>query len=589
MIRQLTVKICFLLIIFFSFATVAQTIDSIDIKGNSNFSKEEYLKWINLSGKSFHKKKSDSIKAKIEFNLNKYGYLNSSVDSIGSVISPDSQKINLTLFVTEGKPTYINKILITDLDSVELKQITEKFAVLTGTPFVVAKLEEEFTDILTDFENDGYPFASIKVKSLFFFFDSIKKKNKVDISLAFKKNKISRIDTIIVKGNSTTKKDVIIRELRINKGEPYSQNKLEQIPYKLNRLRFFDFVQPPKYYFNSHNKGILEIEVKEKNTNSFDGILGYIPAQKENESGYFTGLINVSMRNLFGTGRGFSFRWSKLDKHSQELEIKYLEPWIFGLPFNLNLFLFQKQQDTTYVQRILSGSVEFLATENFSSSFVFSKDYTIPTNPEGNDFTVFNSTATNTGVNFKYDIRDNILVPTKGIYLLNTYKYSAKNINGPEKYISDTTNITPKQYRIELDLLLIKKIALRHIPFIGIHIRELQGDDIEISDMYRIGGNNTLRGYMENQFVGSRVIWTNMEYRYLTGRRSYLFLFVDMAYYKRKELKLQNLPEFSATKIGYGAGITFETELGMISVSYALAQGESFNKGKLHFGLIGEF
>jgi outer membrane protein insertion porin family len=68
-----------------------------------------------------------------------------------------------------------------------------------------------------------------------------------------------------------------------------------------------------------------------------------------------------------------------------------------------------------------------------------------------------------------------------------------------------------------------------------------------------------------------------------------VFLFTDIAYYKRDALPLQQIPEFSTTKIGYGIGITFETGLGMLAVSYALAKGDGFNQGKIHFGLIGGF
>jgi len=278
-----------------------------------------------------------------------------------------------------------------------------------------------------------------------------------------------------------------------------------------------------------------------------------------------------------------------LDRNSQELEVKYLEPWILDLPINVGLMLFQRQQDTTYIQRNLAANFEFLATESFSSALIFSQEYTIPTNPEERGFTVFNSISTNSGVNFKYDSRDDIFVPTKGFYLLNAYKYSAKKIIGPDIFVTKTTNLNPDQFKVELDIFLFKSFFTRHIPFVSLHLRELRGDDIEISDMYRFGGNNTLRGYQENQFTGNRLLWTNIEYRYLLGRRSYTFIFTDIAYYKRNEISAINLTEFSATKIGYGAGITFETALGMLAVSYAIAQGDAFNKGKIHFGLIGEF
>jgi outer membrane protein insertion porin family len=42
-------------------------------------------------------------------------------------------------------------------------------------------------------------------------------------------------------------------------------------------------------------------------------------------------------------------------------------------------------------------------------------------------------------------------------------------------------------------------------------------------------------------------------------------------------------------KTGYGIGIQVETGLGVMGVSFALGEGDSFSNGKIHFGLINEF
>ena len=590
MIHRLTIKTIFSFLLIFPIVSIfPQTIDDIEISGINDFSQSDYSNWINLDNQKYFESVTDTIQHRIAYNLQQNGYYNFQIESINSFFSEDSQSVDIIINLNEGNPTYVNEIFIQNLDSLESKRVTETFYLFKDSPFIVSELENSFSEILTHFENNGFPFTSINIESLFFFYEAERDENLVDIYLDFAKNQVSKIDTIVINGNSKTKDYVITRELRINKGDVYSQSKINDMPSQLNRLHFFETVHTPKYFFNSKDKGVLQIDVVEKGTNFFDGIIGYIPPSNDIEDGYFTGLANVNLRNLFGTGRAISFKWSKLDRHSQELELKYLEPWIFGLPFNIDLFLFQRQQDTSFVQRTLNGNIEFLATESLSSALIFSQDFTIPTNPDENGFTVFNSTTINTGVNFKYDTRDDIFVPTKGIYILNAYKYSSKTINGPDEYVSDTTNTSPNQFRIELDLLLFKSFFTRHIPYLGLHLRELRGDDIEISDMYRVGGNNTLRGYQENQFVANRIFWANIEYRYLIGRQSYAFLFTDIAYYKRDSQPLHQMPEFSATKIGYGMGITFETGLGMLAVSYALAQGDSFNMGKIHFGLIGEF
>jgi len=104
-----------------------------------------------------------------------------------------------------------------------------------------------------------------------------------------------------------------------------------------------------------------------------------------------------------------------------------------------------------------------------------------------------------------------------------------------------------------------------------------------------MGGTNSLRGYRENQFADNRILWENLEYRLLLGGRSFAFLFADAGYYLRKEDPEYLIPETESFKTGFGAGINIETGIGVISISYALGEGDSFSNGKIHFGLVNEF
>lgn len=139
------------------------------------------------------------------------------------------------------------------------------------------------------------------------------------------------------------------------------------------------------------------VDVVEKNTNNFDGIIGYIPPGKNESSGYITGLVNISLRNLFGTGRAAAIKWNKYNRDSQELDLRYLEPWLFSFPININLGLYQRVQDTTYVQRKLEGSLEYLATEDISASVIIASETVVPTVRTTPVFTVYNSSYVTTG------------------------------------------------------------------------------------------------------------------------------------------------------------------------------------------------
>ncbi|MHB8906874.1 MAG: BamA/OMP85 family outer membrane protein, partial [Melioribacteraceae bacterium] len=399
----------------------------------------------------------------------------------------------------------------------------------------------------------------------------------------------SKIDKIEIQGNERTKDFVIMRALQFQKGEEYSQKKIDEIPERLNRLRFFEPVEQPVFYFNSKQEGVLKISVKEKQTNYFDGILGYVPAANDKEKGYLTGFINVNMRNLFGTGRAASFRWQQENRSSQELELHYLEPWLFDFPFNIEGSLFQRKQDSTYVQRNLEGSLEYLATDQISASIIIGTQSTIPSGLNSQNFTVFNSSSFTTGVNFRIDTRNDFYAPTKGIYFNNIYKYTSKRINGPSGFITPETKTEITLQRLEFDFTIFNQFFQRQVVAIGVHGRELRGDNSDMSDLYFLGGTNTLRGYREKQFQGNRIFWSNLEYRLLLSKRSYTFLFFDTGYFLRNEDKQKNIPESSSFKIGYGFGLNIETGLGVLGVSFALAKGDSFGEGKIHFGIINEF
>ncbi|BDQ04109.1 BamA/TamA family outer membrane protein [Ignavibacterium sp.] len=564
-------------------------IKTIDIQGNKYFDKSDYLKWIgiNINQRTFPGI-TDTIKNRITSNLIQNGYHLFKLYKV-QTDSIDSVSVRLLIELSEDNPTEISDIQFVDIDSSDILFLQSSFEFLKGQILTQQDFEEAVNSVLTYFEENGYPFVKVVIKSVFLQSDSVNEKNSATIKLSLEKGNLSRIDKVEVRGNSFTKENVIIRELRLAKGELYSQKRIDEFPKRINRLRFFDPVPPPQYYINSKGEGVLVIEVKEKQTNNFDGIIGYIPGTKENEKGYITGLVNISLRNLFGTGRAAAIRWNKFDRNSQELELKYLEPWFLNFPFNISLNLYQRIQDTTYVQRKFNGEIEYLATEDISASIILGTESVIPTERTIPVFTVYNSSTITTGLNLKIDTRDDPYSPTSGLHFINSYSFSRKNINGPLQFITPQLNTKLDLQRIAFDFDIFFLLFSRQVLALSINGRELRGPSFENSDLFRLGGTSTLRGYREEQFLGSRILWTNFEYRFLLTRRTFAFAFFDTGYYLRNAEPDKNILKSEDFLYGYGLGLNLETGLGVLAVSFALGQGDSFTDGKIHFGLVNEF
>ncbi len=530
---------------------------------------------------------ADSAAAGLSRRLNASGYLDHTVRL--DLEQTDTASFKLSVTINAGPQATIRSLVITGEGADSLLRGVRGLRFIEGSPYDEVELSSLFGEILNGLEDQGFPFAKLTISSIKTEYSPDATSLYATIAVTLDQNRRAVISKIEISGNDDTSPSVILREINIKAGDIYQPAKASLITSRLNKLRFFEPVQAPEFYFNERDEGILKITVKETNTNNFDGVIGYIPPGQNEETGYLTGLVNISMRNLFGTGRNFSFKWQQLSRNSQELDLSYTEPWLLGLPLSISPRLYQRKQDTLYVDRVLELTAEYFAGENFSLTLNFSSRSVIPTLFERPVFTVFNSTITTGGIGLRYDTRDDPISPTGGINFFSYFAISNKKINGPAEFISSGQVLQVNLRKITFDLDLYFEIFNRNIAVFGVSVREIQGDLLEDSDLFRLGGNSTLRGYREEQFRGNRVAWTNLEYRFLLTRRSYLFAFFDTGYYLLSGDTGRGIAESTALKTGYGFGMSFETGIGLLSVSYALASGEGFSDGKIHFGIINQF
>lgn len=558
----------------------AQSTTIFNINGNKIVDEEYYKNIIvqNLS-KSKNEIKSIILKEHAQMGLYNSRIIDLSIDT---TISGDSIFIQMSL--TEGEPTYIKNIIFDSLSTDDSIYVENQIRSLHDEIFIERELEIKIESLLNNYENSGYPFINITIKSVYFYQDT-DSNNVVDVFIKMDKEQIRKIDKVEISGNTKTDENVIINNIRLKKGEIYSQERLEKIPSLLKKLNFFKSISIPNYYVNSKDEGILQISVEEKNTNIFDGILGYVPATFKGENGYLTGFVNIGLRNLFGTGRSASIKWRQENTLTQELELKYLEPWLFEHPLNLNLQFYQRKQDSSYVRRIIGGNLEFLATENISSSLILESESIIPSIDISNILFV-KSSSINTGLEVKLDYRDDIFIPQSGLYFLSRYKYRSKRFENIEP--SFKQNELNYHY-YEFDFGIFFQLFQSQVLALGIHSKAIVGDQFDLSDLFQFGGTNSVRGFRENQFLGKNIIWSNLEYRFLLSQESYVFTFYDAGYYETDANISQNINKQSIFKNGYGLGISLSTALGIMRVSYAFAEGSSISNGLVHFGILNDF
>jgi outer membrane protein insertion porin family len=559
-------------------------IESISIEGNKVVGTREILGWISTRPSLEHSAEIiDRDIHTIVAAYRKFGFFFAQVDSVVQAYNPDSSFVGITFFVDEGRKTVLGNVHCSGLLRFTEEEILGSFLLRPGDSFDEALFEEDIDALLVNYEEIGYALTSCRIARLETRIGE--EMDSIDVYLEIDEGPIVTIDEIRVAGNLETASNVIVRETRVRPGELFDPDKQRSIQQRLQRLNIFSSVSEPELYLNRGNGGLL-ITVQEGNANTFDGIVGYIPGQTNGESGYVTGLASVAMRNLFGTGRKFNLRWQREDRFSQELGIRYLEPWVLGYPVNLSIGFYQRQQDSTFVRRIIDPKAELMVTEEFAIAGFYRAEDIIPQSGTGG--TVLKSSTQTIGGELVYDTRDDLYCPTSGARYGTDYQYGFRNVaHIPDDRPDVQSRTDVQKFGLDLDFYLMT--FQRQVIAGGVHGREIRGEGLDDTQMFRFGGSRTLRGYRENQFLGSRIAWSNFEYRFLLARRSFLFGFVDGGYYYVPEDHLNGVPSNDEFKYGYGLGVQVETALGFLGVSYALGQDDTFSTGKIHFGLINEF
>ena len=105
----------------------------------------------------------------------------------------------------------------------------------------------------------------------------------------------------------------------------------------------------------------------------------------------------------------------------------------------------------------------------------------------------------------------------------------------------------------------------------------------------RFGGNLSQRGFLEDELLSTTRTTATVEYRFILDRNSFLFAFFDQSWYERN-LSTSYLNDHP---LGFGAGISFGTNIGIFSLTYALGQQQNnpilLRDSKIHFGYVAYF
>lgn len=476
-----------------------------------------------------------------------------------------------------------------NVDEGVLSEIGFRERVYSDQPIFYKNVKRLQEKLITYYENNGYPFASVKLDSI------VITEQTISASLWLTKNSEEKIDSIIIRGTAKITPRYLYNYLGIKPGSLYNEAQLKKVNTRIAELPFIRSAKPATVTFtHKFNKLILNLEKKQ--ASQFDGIIGILPDNKTGKI-LFTGDVRLKLQNGLGKGELIDLNWRRLQTQTQDLKLRLVYPFIFRSPFGADYNFKLYKKDTTFLdvnqniglQYILTGGNYFkLFYANKTSSLLSTKGLeqstTLPLNAD-----VQNNMY---GLGLKYEKLDYRLNPRKGFSVLTNISIGTKNIKKNAKLnpvVYEKLKLNSTLYTADLEGSLFIPFQARNTLKVGMQAAFIYGETIFQNELFRIGGLKTLRGFDEESIYASAFSILTLEYRYLLEQNSYLYVFGDGAFYENNNVKTF----VNDTPFGFGAGISFETKAGIFSINYAL--GKQFDNpiqlksGKIHFGIVNYF
>jgi len=523
-------------------------------------------------------------------------YLEASVDSVLSF------EKNYHVYIHKGRQ-YQNIHIIPDPVAIEYAQ-----GKLKPKSYPYEEALGLKTSLLTTADNNGYAFAEIK------FEDIVIEDDQVSAVMKLQLNRKVRINQLNIIGDAKVHPSFLGAYLGLTPGRALSKEQLLQAQRRLDNLPFVRATKNPNVTFKEDGAEVF-LFADEKQASRFDALVGFLPVNDPlaERSVILTATALVDLINTLQRGERIFFEFQQLRPLTQEISTEVSLPYFAGLPFGVRGSFDLSKQDTSFLDLDYSIGAQYLyGGDNYVEIF-FASDITRLL--DVNESQIINSKMLPSrvdtriqyyGVQWRNHNLDNLVNPRSGWLLKSRVMIGAKdvrpsnlilNLVDPNDEDFDFSTLYDEQER--QDQLILSFDVQKYFPIgqqsafrIDLHGAGLFSEGtIFDNEKFRIGGNQLLRGFNEQNFFTDRYLLNTLEYRFTLTGNSVLFAFSDIAI-----LQADKSVNKFINPWGLGAGINFETGAGILSLSAAvgrdLANANDFfdlGRPRIHVGYVNLF
>ncbi|HEY4082657.1 MAG TPA: outer membrane protein assembly factor BamA [Burkholderiaceae bacterium] len=221
-----------------------------------------------------------------------HGYLEFAVTGTQVTISPDKQRINIDIVVSEGQQYTVTGVKLEGEYFGREDDFKRRIKVQPGKPYngdEVAQTTRAFSDL---FGTYGYAFAHVDARP-----DIDRATGQVVVTLVAEPSRRVYVRKVLVAGNSRTRDEVIRREFRQFESSWYDGQKIKASRDRVDRMGYFKEVTiDTQEVAGAPDQVDVILHVEEKPTGNISVGAGYSSQQRLSLTG------SVRQDNVFGTG-----------------------------------------------------------------------------------------------------------------------------------------------------------------------------------------------------------------------------------------------------------------------------------------------
>jgi len=549
---------------------------SVDLTGVSQISVTYQIDGLSKLTKREKKTFPDNISItnycqELQYEAYKHGYLTFSIDTISTIDSLH------TVIKGAVGPAFRQ---IDFAISPETKTLLRKLGILPRTisstkanPLEISRLLKQ---ILSTLENNGYPFAKVSLNKLEIDGDYIK------TMLVVEKNALVHWTAIHIVGEKINISERFIANyLHVEVEKFFSQEDVNLIPLRLKQINYIKQTKPAELLFTEEGAE-LYLYLESKPVSLFNGTVG-LQQNPVKLTYQLTGDLRLKLQNTLKHGELFDFNWRSIQPGSPQLKIQLSYPYLFNTPFGIDGQFQLFKRDSTFLElKSTAGINYFLSAGNTLKAFY--RNYSSSVLGSTTTNTNFGSVKSNQyGLSLTHQTIDYLPNPQRGFIWMIEGSAGQRNVR------KDTVVSKSLLFSGKLHIETYLSLGKRHVVKLASISETYYTSQVQQNELMRFGGNLSQRGFLEDELLATTRTTATIEYRFLLDRNSYFFGFFDQSWYERN----LNSGYLNDHPLGFGAGISFGTNIGIFSLTYALGQQQNnpilLRDSKIHFGYVAYF